>query len=68
MFIQASGRNKKGRNVSFIAVNPEELLQWMRKEGIEESTVFPEPLDSDVIVIRHLKRADVERWVENGEI
>ena len=68
MFIQASGKNKRGRNVGFIAVNPEEVLQWMRKEGIEESTVFPGPLDSDVIEIRHLKQEDVERWIRDGEI
>ncbi len=68
MFIQASGKNKKGKVVSFIATNPEELLKWMQKQGIEESVVFPEPLDSEVILIRHLKQADVERWVRDGEI
>lgn len=68
MFIQASGKNKNGRTVTFIAVDPEELLEWMKKEGIEESTVYPEPLDSEVIVIRHLKQADVERWIRDGKI
>ena len=68
MFIQATGKNKQGKQVSFIATNPGELLQWMQKQGIEESVVFPEPLDSDVIVIRHLKQADIERWVRDGQI
>ena len=68
MFIQATGRNQDGKKVSFIATNPGELLKWMQKHGIQESTVYPEPLDSDVIVIRHLSQADVERWVKNGEI
>lgn len=68
MFIQASGRNQDGKKVGFIATNPEELLKWMQKHGIQESTVYPEPLESEVIVIRHLSQKDVERWIENGEI
>lgn len=68
MFIQATGTNKDGKKVSFIATNPGELLRWMQKQGIEESMVFPEPLDSKVILIRYLKQADVERWIRDGKI
>lgn len=68
MFIQATGRRRDGQKISFIATNTRDLLKWMQKNGIEESTVYPGPLESEVIEIRHLTQADVERWIENGEI
>lgn len=68
MFIQAAGTNKDGEKVSFIATNPGELLEWMKKQGIKKSVVFPGPLDSDTIEIRRLTQTDVERWVRDGKI
>lgn len=68
MFIQASGRNKDGKKISFIATNPEELLKWMKKNGVEKSVVFPGDLSNEVIEIHRLTQEDVERWAQNGEI